>query len=113
MKNIMFKIISILVGVVALVYVIDLSLDKFTLASNLAWLPVTLAIILKIALSVLTLSAVLSAILNVMENTKNEGRTYIDKFILRTACVFLLLFWVVHPAKDYRLRQFYYSSYGI
>lgn len=101
MKNTMFRIIACLVGVVALVFVVSLSLAQFDLGSKITWLPTVLDIILKVSVVLLILSAVFSAILNVKDCIKSEGRQYVDKFLLKVVCIFVLLFWIGSPTKDY------------
>ena len=101
MKNTMFRIIACLVGVVALVFIINLSLDNIIVGSNITWLPKVMDIILKVSIVLLIISAVFCAILNVKDCIKSEGRQYIDKFLLKVVCIFVLLFWIGSPTKDY------------
>lgn len=92
MRNTMFKIISIAFVTVLLLFCINLGLGDILANNNIEWLETALRIAFIVSVVVLFLGTVFAAILSVRECVKKEGRQYVDKFLLKVLCIFVLLF---------------------
>jgi succinate dehydrogenase hydrophobic anchor subunit len=101
MRNRMFKIISCLVGVLLLLFAADALLAKVVAKKAIVVMGKIFDVAIGVCLVALVLSTIMAAILSVKECIAKEGRQYVDKFLLKVVCIFVLLFFFRSNETDY------------
>ncbi len=101
MRNRMFKIISCLVGVLLLLFAADALLAKVVAKKAIVVMAKIFDVAIGVCLVALVLSTIMAAILSVKECIAKEGRQYVDKFLLKVVCIFVLLFFFRSNETDY------------
>ena len=110
MRNKMFRIISIIFVAVLALFCTNLAVGDMLSNTKLEWLENVLHIAFIVAVILLIVSTVAAAILSVRECVKKEGRQYIDKFLLKVLCIFVLLFIFNYSDGDY-MKGVVYPAY--
>ena len=101
MRNKMFKIISVIFVAVLLLFCTNLAVGDMLSNTKIEWLENVLHIAFIVSVVLLIISTVFAAILSVRECVKKEGRHYVDKFLLKVLCIFVLLFVFNYSDGDY------------
>lgn len=101
MRNRMFKIIACLVGVLILLLATDALLAKVVAKKAIVLIAKIFDVAIMVCVIALILCAIMSAILSVKECIAKEGRQYVDKFLLKVVCIFVLLFFFRSGDGDY------------
>ncbi|MBE5935217.1 MAG: hypothetical protein E7262_05435 [Lachnospiraceae bacterium] len=101
MRSKLFKVVSTIFAAMILLLSLNLLLSDIIAKNKIVWLDKVLDIAFMVSVILLILSTIVAAIFSIRDCIRKEGRQYVDKFLLKVVCIFVLLFVFRYSDKNY------------